>query len=34
MITANLPAHDVIRRWVTPDDADELWARSLEGDDA
>jgi hypothetical protein len=34
MLTSNVPSADPIRRWITPDDADELWARSVEGDDA
>jgi hypothetical protein len=34
MLTANMPAADPIRRWISADDADALWARSQEGDDA
>ena len=34
MLTSNVPAADPIRRWISADDADELWARSVEGDDA
>ena len=34
MLTANMPAADPIRRWISAEDADALWARSLEGDDA
>lgn len=34
MITANVPAADAIRKWITPDDADALWARSLDDADA
>lgn len=34
MMTANMPAADPIRRWISAEDADALWARSLEGDDA
>jgi hypothetical protein len=34
LITANVPAADPIRRWIAPDDADALWARSLDSADA
>ena len=34
MLTSNVPAADPIRRWITADDADEMWSRSVEGDDA
>jgi hypothetical protein len=34
MLTSNVPAFDPIRRWITPDVADEMWSRSAEGDDA
>jgi len=34
LITANVPAADPIRKWITPDDADALWARSLDDADA
>jgi hypothetical protein len=34
MLTSNVPAADPIRRWISAEDADDLWARSVEGDDA
>jgi hypothetical protein len=34
MLTSNVPAADPIRRWISAEDADELWARSVEDADA
>jgi len=34
MLTSNVPAADPIRRWITPEDADEMWSRSVEDVDA
>jgi len=34
MLTSNVPAADPIRRWITPEDADEMWSRSVEDADA
>ena len=34
MLTSNVPAFDPIRRWITPDVADDMWARSVESEDA
>lgn len=33
MLTANMPAADPIRRWITAEDADALWARSRDDAD-
>ena len=32
MLTANVPAADPIRRWITPGDADAMWSRSVDAD--
>ena len=34
MLTSNVPAADPIRRWITAEDADEMWSRSVEDADA
>lgn len=34
LLTANMPPQDPVRRWITPDEADALWQRSLGDDDA
>lgn len=33
MLTSNMPAADPIRRWITAEDADEMWSRSVEDAD-
>jgi hypothetical protein len=33
MLTSNVPAADPIRRWISAEDADDLWARSVEDAD-
>jgi hypothetical protein len=32
LLTANVPADDPIRRWITPEDADTMWSRSVDAD--